>query len=65
MSDTKPAYGNLTSGKVVLESDIPGHIDVNEWAPGHLSPDGKFHPDDPAKRAASGHWVVEFRDVAR
>jgi hypothetical protein len=65
MIDNTPAYGHLTSGKVVLESDFPGHVDLPEWTPGTISPDGKFHPNDPGKTAASGRWVVEFRDVAR
>jgi hypothetical protein len=65
MSDNKSSYGHLTSGKVVLASDFPGPIDLTAWTPGTISPDGKFHPDDPGKRAASGRWVVEFRDIAR
>jgi hypothetical protein len=65
MSETKCYYGNLTSGKVVAESDVPGSIELTEWTPGYISSDGKFHPYDPTKRAASGHWVVVLSELAQ
>jgi hypothetical protein len=81
MKDSKPAFGNLVTGKVIpahvvagktegdtieekLMPDNHGSVDSDNWVPGVVAADGKFHPDDQSKRPASGGWVVEFRDFA-
>ena len=65
-------YGQMSTGKVVsarqiratatgeplLEPDIQGPIDPNDWAPEILGFDGKFHPRDRTQRSQSGEWTL-------
>jgi hypothetical protein len=48
-----------------LAPDREGPLDHNEWVPGVVTVDGKFHPDDQRTQAAAGRWVVEFRDFGQ
>ena len=45
-----------------LMPEMQDSLDPNEWVPGVVTADGKFHPNDQSKQPAAGKWVVEFRD---
>lgn len=69
---TKPAFGDGITGQVVgarrvrptaggqmiLEPAIQGPVNLADWVPGVLGPDGEFHPSDQRQKPASGHWIV-------
>ena len=69
---SRPAYGHMKTGKVVsarqigttadgdslFEPDIQGSADLNDWVPGVLGSDGKFHPSDQTRKPPSGEWTV-------
>jgi hypothetical protein len=61
------AVARKTEGDTIEEhlvSDNYGSVDPDDWVPGGVAADGKFHPDEETKMPASGVWVVEFRDFA-
>ena len=45
--------------------DRQGSLDPDEWVPGVVTADGKFHPDDQSRHPSAGGWVVEFRDFGQ
>jgi hypothetical protein len=74
MNSAQPAFGHVRTGKVVLARPIettdagnpevvtPG--DPADWAPGILTEDGKFHPDEPLKMPVGKTWVVTMDTLA-
>jgi hypothetical protein len=55
--------GDITKDQMAPE--VPGSLDPNEWVPGVVTADGKFHPGDQGRQPPAGRWVVEFRDFGQ
>ena len=55
--------GDSTGESLMPDKQIP--LDHNEWVPGAVTAEGKFHPRDESKLPPAGKWVVEFRDFGQ